>query len=81
MEKIYPYVFPHLMFFEFHCTNQFLGVCTLRKYTRNEWGTFKSTLETSGEDVKLNSKIANLPLDEICSPVLPVIDGEVAIVF
>ncbi len=27
-----------------------------KNYTRNEWKRFKSTLETSGEDVKLHSK-------------------------
>ena len=28
----------------------------IEKYTRNEWRRLKSTLQTSGEDVKLHSK-------------------------
>ncbi len=28
----------------------------VKKYTRNEWGRWKTTLETSGEDEKLHSK-------------------------
>jgi hypothetical protein len=27
-----------------------------KNYTRNEWGRYKTTLETSGEDVRLHSK-------------------------
>jgi hypothetical protein len=32
------------------------GTSTGEKYTRNEWRRCKTTLETSGEDVKLHSK-------------------------